>query len=64
KTTEVTVNTTAIGKDSSRLMVTPISDKPLAWSVSEDKDKLNFTLKLAEPSDKDVSFNWWIIGEK
>ena len=59
----VTVKTKAL-KENFRIFVTPETETPITWSVSERENGKSFTIKLSEPTAENIKFNWWLVEEK
>jgi len=47
--------------DSSHVFLTP--KDPVAFAVSGIEEGKSFTVLIAEPQDKDVTFSYWIVEE-
>ncbi len=60
---EIKVETNAV-KNDSKILVSPMGDNPVVWIISEKKEDTSFTIKIAEPLENDIHFDWWIIAEK
>ncbi|PIP27083.1 MAG: hypothetical protein COX30_03820, partial [Candidatus Moranbacteria bacterium CG23_combo_of_CG06-09_8_20_14_all_39_10] len=60
---EVIIETIAV-KNDSKILVSPAGNKPVMWIISEKKEDTFFTIKIAEPLENNIHFDWWIIEEK
>jgi CheY-specific phosphatase CheX len=61
--TKTIIETKAISVDS-KVFVTPLTEKPVLWSVSEKKKGESFTITLDVVNTEDIKFDWWIVGSK
>jgi len=50
-------------KSSSRILITPNSETDLVLAVTEKIEGKKFTVSVAEPPDKDIVFDWFLINE-
>ena len=57
--TKITVTSKVI-VDAAKIFVTPQTDKPLLWSVTDKKDG-EFSIVIDAVQAKNISFDWWIV---
>ncbi|MEA1926291.1 MAG: hypothetical protein U9M90_03575, partial [Patescibacteria group bacterium] len=48
-------------RDTSRIIVTPIGNSPISWIVSEKDDGKGFMIRLSDPAEFDIVFDYWIV---
>jgi Chaperone of endosialidase len=48
-------------KYDSKIIVTPVGSNPVNWIVSEKIDDEGFKIKLSDPAEFDIAFDYWVI---